>query len=475
MLSKFTNLITSLIKMVITVPTVEDKPQLQLTIKAPESDDRVTVNDVLTIDNSPVVNNIIDAVTAVSNKRRVKFRDAIRAGIYDLLDPVNAKRQYVDNSIIQQEIEQKKLQIEAVKRVEFMNTKIKLPVSKISTFDEGVNFDGIWHIKTVLTPGAEGEAYIVTSVHDIDGPEYVLKFSYYITDLYTNTTTSKTLARQIEKEVNIYKHLDKMLTDPADRSRFPALITKNPITVVKKRKKKSSENNITFVYFVISKFTSGSINNYLDSGAIITSSDYYKLVYGYLELIYILHKAGVVHHDAHESNTFMGDVDPNNANSKFKLKLIDFGRAKIVSEKGDTYTLSEKNMMSWLFMLQLNTQQLVRRTPDEIDNIQRMTISAQEMYYFDYMYLTFVFFGAKLEITADWERDAMITSSIPKTIVQRIMNKFFFDKFDPFEVDIRIPSTGTRLKVKYANQRTKDAIDVDSLIPGVLAGLSAYI
>lgn len=420
----------------------------------PEKDAQLTITDILSNNgNDKIVSDILNTIPSVANSRgRRRTRSASLS---------SNKKQQITN-------ESSRFEKEQQARIKFMNSVTETPVRKESTFNVGDEFDGKWYIKIVLTPGTDGEAYIVTSIHDKKGPESVLKVAYSI-----DKDNDTSYIEQIEKEVKIYQHLDNSpALTPEERSRFPALITKQPSTFqvytpYKIPGSRRMKVEVTFVYFVISKITSACMETFIETIPRDDMYTYLKLIRGHFEVIHILHKAGVVHHDAHELNIFMGDVIPGDEDSIFRLKLIDFGRAKIVTEDGSNYTEDEKDMMLWLFLCQFNVQQFTHRSLKQLESVAKITYLPQEMYYFDYMYIAYVINGATwLPEFSRWKRSGLLDPS-------KVWNKLSTELWVLIDDNLfgKIKTTSHSLKVgnkhiavKY--KRSDFIVDVDRDIIG---------
>lgn len=326
---------------------------------------------------------------------------------------------------------------------------IRNPIRTFSTFGVG-DVIGKWLILSVLSPGQEGEAYCVALLNGdkTNQTEYILKLAYNMNladrDEYQHLN-------QLENEAAIYAHLSKNITNKEYAERFPRMLTMgvtkiiyniNPNEdVVNTKNYKTLTNNanplslkqllkdhvyghnlknstVTIGYFVMTKFTTSNVYTYMRkitpkqtdvNGNIVCNNVNQpwakKLAFGYLELLQILHSAGVVHLDCHASNVFMGDFVPGgDPNSIFKLKLIDFGRAKIVKTTYPlVYTESETEFFKAVFITKLEPKnQLFAHNYQQLQE-KTFSIPAVEMYYFDYTFAFYVIFGFRWSSTSEYK------------------------------------------------------------------------
>lgn len=313
-----------------------------------------------------------------------------------------------------QQVPLRDLHTQSVTTIITTNSSIAPPVLGYSTFKIDDVIDGIWHIVGVLNPGMEGEVYRVIHTSHAIKAEYILKLAYD-TEYYENYA-------QLQNEYAVYTHLNQNLQKDEYKQRFPRLISHKfntltlniDLTKIDKKYDKIDTNDvylkptIQIGYFVISKFTSPSVYQFISKMETtvvdnknnisykINQEMSKKLAFGYLEVVRILHTAGVVHLDSHTNNVFMGDIVSDDPDSIYKLKMIDLGRARIVKNYTAALNYSENDVLFLKYVFINRIQEMdnpiaLRSTLDT----NTFPIYPYEMYYFDYMFVFYVLFGVQ--------------------------------------------------------------------------------
>lgn len=381
-----------------------------------------SISDVLEHKNNiPIVQRIINAIPEHSqlvSKARIQLPTPTSTSVTTSTTPIQFSDDYV-KMIAPTESQQQEIN-ELYKK---FTTDTIVRLYNEPPFEIGTLFYGKWKINRFIAQGADGSAYLVShKFHpEING---IIKIE---PDGYG-----------VNNESLIYTHLDeqvrKGVITPEDRRRFPTLmdILMYASLNTMDRKDQYEPRKRTYLAIVMTKVEARSVDDYIKNYA-PRDIEYVKLLRGWIDVLLRLHKAGVVHHDCHHGNTFMGHFDQNDPDGIFKLQLIDFGRSTIVSKYRMIVKLQRMFIDDGPSNLTSFSMQKFKYRRDA--EVPYGDITQEEMYYYDYIFVIFVFFGVTMGDVRYYNLLSEPRLSSVRQYMQNAFNVHFFNKFKPHSYD----------------------------------------